>query len=938
MIVRRAFVRLAFALAGFAGLAAWAQTPETPLPLDPAIVHGKLENGLSYYILPNHEPEQRVVLRLVVRAGSLLEDDDQQGLAHFVEHMAFNGTTHFKKQALVDYLEKIGTRFGADLNATTMFESTVYKLQVPTDDEAVLRQAFVILQDWASGVSFDPEEVDKERGVLIEEWRGNRDADARIRDKQLPVLFHDSRYAQRLPIGLVDTLQHASAQTIARFYRDWYRPNLMAVIVVGDLPSERALALIKETFAGLTNPENERPHRTFPVPDHGKTLFAIDTDPELTSTSLEIYRKVEPRSMKTEADFRDRLVRQLRSGMLNDRLDERARDADPPYVTAYSFEDDLVITKRAEVQGAMIRDDRFAPAISALVGEAARARKFGYTASELERQKKDLMRGLEQAYKERDKTRSEKLVADLVDHFLEGNPAPGIAQLLELARRYLPGISLEEVNRQESPSTSEANRVIMISGPRKEGTGLPDQSAILAMLAAADQQTLTPYEENVSDAPLVATPPTPGKVVAEKQVEALGLTEWQLANGARVLLKPTQFKNDEIQFLAFSDGGTSLADDAHYTPALTATMLTNQSGLGAFDAIELEKKLAGKTVGVNASIDELEEGLSGSASPQDFETLLQLTYLFFTEPKIEDKVYASIITRFRSLLANRDASPQVVFGDQLNALLYQHHPRSKPFDLAALERMDQQASLAFFRERFRYGGDFTYVFVGNFEPEKIKPLIETYLGSLAAPPAPEHWRDVGLKYVEGEHSLKVARGLEPKSTVRMIYTGSWEWTPHNRFLLSCLNQILDIRLREILREDMGGVYGVGVRGGLARWPSSRFITSINFDCDPNRAEDLIKACKDELVRAQKEGFEASYLEKVKEALLREFEVNQQRNPFWLRNLAYYVQNGLDPLEILTYPQRVAALELGELQHAVQVLFNGKNQVLAVLEPEAKPAE
>lgn len=932
MIFRRSYLLLAGLLPFFA----LAQPTDAPLPLDPAVVHGTLDNGLTYYIQPNHEPEKRVVLRLVVRAGSLLEDDDQQGLAHFVEHMAFNGTAHFKKQALIDYLEKIGTRFGADLNATTSFESTVYKLQVPTDDETVLRQAFLIMQDWAAGLTFDPEEVEKERGVIIEEWRGDRGAEARIRDKQLPVLFHDSRYAERLPIGLVDTLQHASAETIARFYRDWYRPDLMAVVVVGDLPTERSLALIKEYFGGLKAPAVKRPHQNYPMPDHGDTLFGIHSDPELTSTSLEIYRKLEPRPLRTEADFRDRLVRQLRYGMLNDRLDERARDADPPYVTAYSYEDDLVITKRAEVQGAIIRDDQFAAAINALVGETRRAQQFGYTATELERQKKDLMRGLEQAYKERDKTRSEKLVGDLVDHFLDGRPAPGITQLLELTRRYLPTISLEEVNRQES-SSGPANRVIMISGPHKPAQPLPDQASVLAMLAAAEQQSLTPYVEKVSDAPLVANPPTEGAVVAEKRVEALNLTVWTLANGARVLLKPTQFKNDEILFTAFSDGGTSLAEDARYTPALTATMLVNQSGLGAFDAIELEKKLAGKNLGLNATIDELEEGLSGSASPEDLETLLQLAYLFFTEPMLEDKVYASILTRFRSMLANREASPQIVFGDRLNALLYQDHLRSKPFDMAALERMDQAASLAFFRERFRYGGDFTYVFVGNFEPAKIKPLIETYLGGLAAPPAPEKWRDVGLSYVQGEHTLKVARGLEPKSTVRLIYTGNWEWTPHNRFLLSCLNQIFEIRLREILREYMGGVYGVSVRGGLARWPTSRFITSINFDCDPNRVDDLVKACQAELARAEKEGFEASYLEKVKETLLREFEVNQQRNPFWLRNLAYYVQNDLDPAEILTYPKRVADLGLEQLHQAVAILYGGKNRVVAVLEPENKPA-
>lgn len=904
-----------------------------PIPVDPAVTIGKLDNGLTYYIRHNKEPENRVTLRLAVRAGSLQESEDQQGLAHFLEHMAFNGTKNFEKQELVDYLEKIGTRFGADLNASTWFESTVYKLQVPTDDEEILAKAFLIMEDWAHGVVLDPEEIEKERGVVIEEWRGDRGAMARIRDKQLPKLFYQSQYAKRLPIGKVEILQNAPAEAFQRFYNDWYRPDLMAIVVVGDMDKDQAKAMIEKHFAHIKGPENPPPYEAFPVPRHEETLFSINTDPELTSSSLDIYYKFEPTPTKTVADYRDNLLKSLNQAMINNRLDELARGANPPFISGYSFRTNMVSTLEAHVQGAMVKGDQFEEAMVALLSEVRRAKEFGFTATELERQKKEMLRSLEQAYKERDKTQSVYMARAYVDHYTSGTPIPGIENMLELAKTYLPGITLEEVN-SVSAKLSDTNRAVFLSAPEKDDLKIPTEEEILAMIAKADKVEVKPYEDNVSEDPLLPNPPKPGKVVKETRIEELDITHWVFSNGAQVILKPTDFKNDEILFSGFSDGGTSLAETEDFIPAVTASMLINSSGVGAFNAIELEKKLAGKTLSISASVGELGETVGGTASPQDFEVMLQLLYLHFTEPQVEDSIFTSIITRYAPLLENRDASPATVFGDKVNELLLGGHPRSQPFDKQALAKMDAAKSLKFFKERFADGGDFTYFLVGNFEPEKIKPLLETYLGGLPSLKRNDKWRDVGMKYTKGQHDLIVEKGLEPKATVRIMYTGEEEWTPTSRYHFLSLNQALNIRLREILREDMGGVYGVGANGSFSRWPRNRFLTSINFGCDPNMVDELIKAATDELKRLGKEGFEDSYVEKVRETQLRSYEVNSRLNRFWLRNLSFYYRNDMNPLDILSYKDRVQKLTAEDLTKAVQLFYSGENRIKAVLKPEA----
>lgn len=918
-----------------------AQDLDAPLPKDPAVTMGTLENGLTYYIRPNPKPEKRVELRLALKAGSLQEDDDQLGLAHFIEHMAFNGTRNFEKQALIDYLESIGTRFGADLNATTWFENTTYKLMVPTDDSEILNKAFLIMQDWAEGIALDAEEIEKERGVVIEEWRQRRGAGARVGERQLPIIFHKSRYADRLPIGEVEILKTAPKEAFQRFYKEWYRPDLMAIVVVGDVEPAWAEAKIKEHFAGLKNPKKARERVKYPLGEHEETLFSIETDPELTNTNLTIYYKHPASVESTIGDLRQTLIYNLSMSMLNDRLYERTREEDPPYLSAYASYGSFIETANIFAKGVNMREESFERGLTALMVEMRRAAKFGFTQSELDRAIKNQLRRLEKAYDERDKTYSSRFVGSYVNHFYKGSPMPSIEQVLELNRKLLPTIRLDEINKASDAWERDSNRVFLVTGPEKEGYKLPTETEIMAMLDRAKQKTITAYEDKVSEAPLLAKKPKAGKVVEEQFIEALGVYDWKLSNGIRVILKPTDFKNDQILFTSSSPGGNSLVADADFIAAITAEPLISQSGLGSFDAIELEKKLAGKSISINASIGTLEEGFSGSASPKDVETMFQLLTLYVTSPRIDQTAFISTKTRWQAFVQNRAKNPNAVFSDALNKLLYKDHPRTQPFTMEILEQMDAENSLAIFKDRFADLGDSLFVFVGNFEPASFKPYIEQYIASLPNIGRKESWKDVGLDTVSGTHELKVHKGLEPKASVRLIFTGAAAWSGEQRHALTSLNKALDIRLREIMREDMGGVYGVNVSGSLSRYPKERFSTSISFTCDPANVEALTKAAMDEIERAQKEGFEDSYLDKVRESQLRSYELAVKQNGFWLSNLSYYYEYGMDPLKILAYPDKVKALNNQILIDAAKQYYKGENLINAQLLPSealAKDAE
>jgi zinc protease len=941
-MARRAFILLGAAFVGLA-LARSAPAQDAPagrfhvsdtLPVDPDVTVGRLENGLRYFIRVNRRPEQRAELRLIVNAGSVLEDDDQLGLAHFVEHMAFNGTEHYPKQELVDYLESIGMQFGPDVNAYTSFDETVYMLTVPTDSAAILRQAFQVLEDWAHLQTFDSTEIELERGVVLEEWRLGRGAAARMRDEQFPVLFQGSRYAERLPIGTPEILETFEHEALERFYSDWYRPDLMAVVAVGDFDAETVESLIRQHFGGLRAPDAVRPRRLAEVPDHDEPLFSVATDEEATGTRVTLYFKQPVRSEGTVGDYRRSIVEILYSAMLNRRLFELSQQADAPYLGAGSGQGRIVRSKEVYLLVAGVREDGVTDGLEALLTEAARVAQHGFTASELTRIKVDYLRGMEQVYAERDKTESEAYAAEYTRAFLEGEPFPGIAVEHALTQELVPTVELHEVNRLARQWITDGNRVVLVNGPEKEGLAMPDEVALEAVFTAVAVKEIAPYVDEVADAPLLSERPRGGAVMQEEAIEELDVTVWELANGVRVILKPTDFKDDQILLDSWSPGGTSLAPDADHVAAMTAAWVIQRGGVGEFSLVDLEKVLAGKAVGVSPYISSLYEGLSGSASPQDVETLFQLVYLYFTTPRKDRDAYLAFRQQITEGLRNRAADPEGTFRDTVDVTLWQHHPRRRPATVELYEEMDLDKSVEFYRDRFADASDFTFVLVGNLDPDSLRPLVETYLGGLPSIGRVETWRDVGMRYPSGVIRKTVQRGVEPRSQTVLAFTGTWEYGRRDQYVLRALGSVLEIRLREVLREDLGGTYSVGVSSNGARRPSEQFSVKISFGSDPERVEELVGVVFQQIDSLKALGPTDVEVEKVQEMQRRARETALRENGFWTQMLLNHDRFGTDAREILAYEDLVAALSVDRVREAARRYLRPDNYVLVTLYPEA----
>lgn len=903
------------------------------LPVDPAVTVGQLPSGVRYYIRANAEPRERAELRLVVKAGSVLEDEDQLGLAHFVEHMAFNGTKNFAKQELVDYLEGIGMRFGPDLNAFTSFDQTVYTLKVPTDSAELVTTAFQILEDWAHSLTFDHEEIDRERGVVIEEWRLGRGAAARIFDKQFPVLFKDSRYAERLVIGDKEILETFDYETLKRFYRDWYRPDLMAVIAVGDFEVETIEDLIRRHFADLPMPDDPRERPSFPVPDHDETLFAIATDPEATFSSISVYWKQSLRDESTVGAYRQSIVESLFNRMLNQRLYELTQQADPPYLGAFSGQGRLIGTKEVYILGAGVQNNGIERGLEALLTEAERVARHGFTESELEREKRELLREIEQVHAEREKTESEAYAGEYVRSFLYDEPTPGIAHEYELHQQLVPGVQLQEVNRLAREWIIDRNRVILASAPEKEDIEVPTEDALLTIFSAVASAEIAAYVDAASAAPLVAQPPQPAEIIEIEEIEEVGVQRWTLANGVRVLLKPTDFKDDEILVRAWSPGGTSLASDEDYVAATTADAVVTRGGAGEFDLIDLQKRLAGKAVRVSPFIASLSEGFAGSVSPADVETLFQLIYLYFTAPRRDEEAYLSFKSRVQASLANRSADPVTAFRDTLRVTLTQYHYRTRPPTIELYDEMDLDRSFAFYRDRFADASDFTFVFVGSFEADSLRPLIQTYLGGLPSIGRDETWRDEGIRPPSGVIRKVVYRGIEPKSETQIAFTGPFEWTRDNRYALRSLTNVMRIRLREVLREDLGGTYGVSVSAIPTRDPREAYEIRVSFGTAPERLEELAGVVFQQIDSLKQYGPSQEDIDKVQEMQRRQREEDLRENSYWLSQLVVYERYGNDLRGILTYERLIDALTPETVQEAANRYLRTDNYVRVSLYPE-----
>ena len=907
-----------------------------PLPTDPRVKKGKLTNGLTYYIQKNTRPEKKVELRLAVNTGSILENDDQRGLAHFTEHMAFNGSKNFQKNDLVSFLQSIGVKFGADLNAYTSFDETVYILPIPTEKKENVEKGFQILEDWASSVAFDDAEIDKERGVVLEELRLGKGADDRMSKIYFPKLFEGSKYGDRLPIGTEDVLKNFKYETIKNFYRDWYRPDLMAVVVVGDIEVAEAEQLVKKHFAHLKNPPNPRPRAASEVAPRKKSEGIVATDKEATNHFVQIYystKKSDPET--TVGDYRDYIVQRLFTTMLNQRLQELTQKSDPPFLYGASNLGDFVRGYEAYSSFAVIGKGGVEPAINAVIQENERARKFGFTASELDRVKKILMKNIERAYNERDKTESANIVQEYVRNFLEAEPIPGIENEYKYHKEFLEGITLDEVNDYSSrtiPPVTE-NKLVVLTGPDKAEFKIPSNEELLAIADDAAKLEVVAYEESAVAAALMEKLPEPGKVTSEKRFAELDVTEVTLNNGIKVLLKPTDFKNDQVVLSASRFGGQYLYSPADRFNAEYASAIVTQMGVADLSPVNLRKVLAGKSASVTPRLGTVSESLSGQCSAVDLETMLQLTYLYFTQPRHDAELFESFVTKQQALYQNMSSDPQYTFQDSVMRILYRNHPWAprvpKPENFA---KIDDERALAIYKERFGDATGFTFVIVGKFELEKIKPLLATYLGSLKASGKTPTFKDVGLRPAKNIKK-EVFKGTEPKSFIRMFWTGEAPYSTTEQLKVQALTEVLNIKLIEKLREDLAGIYGGGMYGALNKYPYGHFSMGASLPCGPENVEKLIAATHEEIEKIKSSGPAVEDLNKVKETWRQQHEVNLKENNFWARQLLQSVELGIDLKNVLSYEKEIAMLSPADVKDAANRYLDMKNYVQVVLNPE-----
>lgn len=907
------------------------------MPVDPKVKIGRLPNGLTYYIRQNKLPEKRVELRLVVNTGSVLEDDDQLGLAHFMEHMNFNGTKRFPKNELVSYLQSIGVQFGADLNAYTSFDETVYILPVPTDKPGLVDKGLQILEDWAHNATLDSIEVEKERGVVIEEWRLSRGADERMMKQTLPVQYRGSKYADRLPIGTKESLEKFSHASLKRFYTDWYRPDLQAIVVVGDIDVKDMEQKIREIFGDIPAATTPRKREVYPVPAHSEPLFAVAKDKETAFPSVELLYKKEQQPELSIGDYCRYMNRRLFTGMLNSRLRELTLKSNPPFVGAGSvYGNSYARSKDAYQLFANSSDTGMATTLHALLEENRRVLLHGFTQVEFDIQKKQMQSGYDRIFNEREKEESYKYVDEYVNNFLINEPIPGIEWEYDFVKQYLSTVKLEDVNKLAAQWITDDNLVITLNAPDKPGVKIPSPEEVNALLKKVETASLAPYtQKELASSLMDGSKLKPGKIVSSKTDADLETTVLKLSNGATVILKSTNFKNDEILFRAFSRGGHSLVSGADYYSASNAAAIVTQSGVGDFSAIDLGNMLKGKNTTLTPNIALYSEGMNGNGSPKEAETLLQLIHLYFTKPRKDAGAFESYVTRQKQLVANLAANPQIYYSMEFQKLLTKDHPRAGGVPkLEDFDKINLDRSLQIYKERFANAGDFTFFFVGAFNEETMRPLIEKYIGSLPANAKREMPKDLGIRPLLTAADKTINKGEDPKSAVSMVFVKPGAYNTSDAYVLKSLGDVMNIKLVEELREEKGSVYGVSAQSNFSRviFPFSSF--AISFPCAPENADMLSKAAAEELRKVIRGGVNAEDLEKVKEQQRRKLEVDMKQNLFWMTNLydAYYYNS--NPADILNKQKMIEGLNAKMIQEVAAKYINLDSYIRVTLKPEA----
>lgn len=910
-----------------------------PLPADPDLIIGKLPNGLTYYIKVNHKPEHRAEMRLVEKVGSVQEDEDQQGLAHFTEHMAFRGTEHFPKKAMLDFLDSLGMGFANDLNGYTSFDQTVYLFQFPTENQEHFRKAFRILSDWASGMSFDSDVLEIERGVLVEEWRGGQGAQQRIFDKQKVVLYAGSQYAKRLPIGKVEVLQTFKPDVIKRFYHDWYRPDLQAVIAAGDFDARQVEQMIKDSFSSIPKAENPRPRVLYEVPDHDSTKVVIATDKEMSYTMVELNWKHDRQDVKTVGDFRKGTFIYLLTNMLDKRLQELSKLPDPPFSYVYNYYYNVLGTKSNYVMAAFVPEKGVLKAVTALMTEAQKAKRYSFTEAELERAKQNIMREAEQMLAEKDKQESGNLVWTYVENFTNEGPLVDIEQTISLYKEFSDTITLDDINQACRELITDNNLVVAVSGPEKKDLQYPTEAEILSAINQAAHEELISYDDRVRNEDLFEVKLTPHKIKSEKQYKKPGIKEWKLSNGIKVLLKQTDFMNDEVLLQAYSPGGYNQYPLEDKFAASSAAEAVKESGIGQFDATTLVKKLTGKIVEVTPFIYDSEEGFSGNCSKLDLETMFQLIYLYGTAPRLDEESFASWKARTKSWLDNTALNPWSCFNDSVTATLYNHHPRARNMKAEDLEKLNWQRILQIYQERFGDFSDFTFVFVGSIDEQSLKDYCEKYLANLPAKGRKDKLVDTGIRIAQGKKEIKVYKGQDEKSTVEFFFNGSYKANAKTDFELSSLSLLLNQKLMDNIRETRGGVYAIYAWDYGTKYPYPLYLYTIYMQCAPDKVEELSAAVIGTLDSLKAGMIDEKFVNVVRTTKQKQLETDLKDNNWWKERIYKVLQNNYPLNNILSDEKVISELDLKKLRKTAKTYLNyDKNLVRGILYPEARPQD
>ncbi len=901
------------------------------IPIDPQVRIGHLDNGLTYYIRHNELPAQRADFYIAQKVGSIQEEPQQRGLAHFLEHICFNGTTHFPGDALKQYLERIGVKFGENLNAYTSVDETVYNINnVPVQVEGAVDSSLLILHDWSNDLLLDPEEIDKERGVINEEWRTRNDASQRLYEAIMPTVYAGTKYEDCMPIGNMDVVMNFPYQDLRDYYEKWYRPDLQGIIVVGDVDVDEVEVKIQTMFADIPAQPDAAERVYFPVDDNTAPIAAIATDKEQPYLQFIYFHKLDPtpREEKSELPYLVKCyVTQLVSSMLSTRLGELLQVADPPFLGAECWIDDFFLsqTKDAFSGYAVCKEEAPGVSIRALLREVERARRFGFTQGEYDRARADLLRQLESAYNERDKRKNTEYVDEYVRHFLDNEPIPGVENEYNLMNGIAPAIPLEALNQYLKESLTEGNEVLVLFAPEKEGLTLPTEAELLQLLSEAKAEELTPYVDQVSDEPLMSELPEGGEIVSETVDSRFGTTELTLSNGVKVILKPTDFKADEILMKASSFGGSSILPDSLLVD-MGELGAVRTGGLGNFSAVELDKVLAGKKASASYAVGELTQGVSGSCSPKDFETMMQLTYLTFTAPRRDDEAFASYKNRRIAALRNKEMDPNTTLSDSLVSTVYMNHPRRLRVKADELERLDYDNILSMYRQLYQDASGFTFIFVGNLDVESMKPLVAAYLGALPSNHGVAAFQDNNIRLRKGEYKNVFFKEQEtPKASNLILYHADTPYNLKNTLLASFLSQILTIVYTEKVREDEGGTYGVGCAPQFSKYPIEECLLQIFFETAPEKRDKLMEIVYAQLQDFVQNGPREEDLNKVKEFMIKAHAESLKENSYWLGCIDEYNYTGVDKLT--GYEELVGGITGEEIrQFAERLVMDSGNHI------------